>query len=159
MKEKKRIKFDSLVLKPVTNLIEKFNLFIKKMETREKVTEVDGFVSNLLDELKDVEKGILGFFAEILFMYNLSERMVSIENEISLVEILGERTKAFLNPDFIKIYLITSDGKISSAYSYPSDFEDDFLLKIIEGTFEKGESIIYEKRINNKFYSILIIPL
>ncbi|MGC8976357.1 MAG: sensor histidine kinase [Candidatus Ratteibacteria bacterium] len=129
------------------------------METREKVTEVDGFVSNLLDELKDVEKGILGFFAEILFMYNLSERMVSIENEISLVEILGERTKAFLNPDFIKIYLITSDGKISSAYSYPSDFEDDFLLKIIEGTFEKGESIIYEKRINNKFYSILIIPL
>ncbi len=159
MEKKKSLKLDNLMLKPVSALIDKFNFFINKMETKEKVSEVNGFVSNLLEELKDIEKGILGFFAEILFMYHLSERMVTIENEISLIEILGERTKEFLNPSFIKIYLKTIDGKISSVYSYPDDFEDTPILEIVETNFKKGESILYEKRINGKFYSILLIPL
>ena len=156
---KKSIKLEDVVLKPVTGLIERFNAFLKKMETKEKVFEVDGFVSGLLDDLKDIEKGILGFFAEILFMYHLSERMVSVENEISLVEILGEKTKEFLKPDFIKIYLKTSEDKISSAYSYPIDFEDDFISSVLQESFNKGESFLYEKKINGKFYSILSIPL
>lgn len=159
MERKKIIKLEDVVIKPVSNLIERFNLFIKNIERKEKIIEVDGFISNLLEELKDVEKGILGFFGEILFMYHLSERMVSIENEISLVEILGERTKEFLKPDFIKIYLTTIDNKISSAYSYPVDFNDEFLIKIVNESFEKGESFLYEKKINGKFYSILLIPL
>ncbi len=148
------------MFKPVLTIIEKFNSFLKNMEKKEeKISEVDDFVSNLLDELKDIEKGILGFFAEILFMYHLSERLVSIENELSLVEILGERTKEFLKPSFIKIYLTTVDNKISPAYSYPSDFEDDFLLEILEENFKKGESVLYERKIGNGFYSILMIPL
>lgn len=84
---------------------------------------------------------------------------MSIENELSLVEILGERTKEFLKPSFIKIYLTTVDNKISPAYSYPSDFEDDFLLEILEENFKKGESVLYERKIGNGFYSILMIPL
>ncbi|MCM8785934.1 MAG: ATP-binding protein [Candidatus Omnitrophica bacterium] len=159
MERKKTMKLEDAVIKPVSNLIERFNLFIKNIEKREKILEVDGFISDLLNELKDAEKGILGFFEEILFMYHLSERMVSIENEISLVEILGERTKEFLKPDFIKIYLMTIDNKISSAYSYPVDFNDGFLTKIVEEGFEKGESFLYERKINGKFYSILLIPL
>jgi len=156
---KKSIRFEDVVLKPVTGLIEKFNIFLKNMETKEKVSEVDGFVSGLLDDLKDIEKGILGFFAEILFMYHLSERMVSIENEISLVEILGEKAKEFLKPDFIKVYLKTSEDKISSAYSYPVDFQDDFINSVIQESLNKGESFLYERKINGKFYSILSIPL
>lgn len=159
MEKKKGIKLDNIFVKPVSGLIERFNLFIRNIETREKVSQVDGFVTELLEELKDIEKGILAFFAEILFMFHLSDRMVSIENEVSLVEILGERTKEFLKPDFIKIYLKTSEEKISSAYSYPSDFEDKFLLEILEPDFNKGESFLYEKKINGKFYSILSIPL
>ncbi|MCM8806677.1 MAG: ATP-binding protein [Candidatus Omnitrophica bacterium] len=159
MEKKKFLKLDSLMLKPVSILIDKFNLLIRKLESREKTTEVNGFVSDLIEELKDVEKGILGFFAEILFMYHLSERMVSIENEISLIEILGERTKEFIKPDFIKIYLKTPDEKLSPAYSFPLDFDDTSLIEIINENFEKGESLLYEKRINNKFYSILMIPL
>ena len=156
---KKSIRLEDVVLKPVTGLIERFNIFLKNMETKEKVSEVDGFVSGLLDELKDIEKGILGFFAEILFMYHLSERMVSIENEISLVEILGERVKEFLKPDFIKIYLKTSEGRISSAYSYPVDFEDETINSILEESLQKGESFLYEKKVDGKYYSILSIPL
>jgi signal transduction histidine kinase len=156
---KKKFKIDDLMLKPVTGLIEKFNSFLKNIEKREKISEVDGFVSNLLEELKDVEKGILGFFAEILFMYHLSEKLVSIENEISVIEILGERTKEFLKPDFIKIYLKTPDGKISSAYSWPTDFEDEFMKELLDENYIKGESLLYEKKINGKFYSILFIPL
>jgi signal transduction histidine kinase len=156
---KKSIKLEDVVLKPVTGLIERFNTFLKKMETKEKVFEVNGFVSGLLDDLKDIEKGILGFFAEILFMYHLSERMVSVENEISLVEILGEKTKEFLKPDFIKIYLKTTEDRISSAYSYPTNFEDDFISSVLQDCFKKGESFLYEKKINGKFYSILSIPL
>jgi signal transduction histidine kinase len=156
---KKKFKIDDLMLKPVTGLIEKFNSFLKNIEKREKISEVDGFVSNLLEELKDVEKGILGFFAEILFMYHLSEKLVSIENEISVIEILGERTKEFLKPDFIKIYLKTPDGKISSAYSWPTDFEDEFMKDLLDENYIKGESLLYEKKINGKFYSILFIPL
>jgi signal transduction histidine kinase len=156
---KKKFKIDDLMLKPVTGLIEKFNSFLKNIEKREKISEVDGFVSNLIEELKDVEKGILGFFAEILFMYHLSEKLVSIENEISVIEILGERTKEFLKPDFIKIYLKTPDGKISSAYSWPTDFEDKFMKDLLDENYIKGESLLYEKKINGKFYSILFIPL
>ncbi len=156
---KRKFKIDDLMLKPVTGVIDKFNSFLKNIERKEKVSEVDGFVSNLLEELKDVEKGILGFFAEILFMYHLSEKLVSIENEISVVEILGERTKEFLKPDFIKIYLKTPDGKISSAYSWPVDFEDEFIKDLLDENYIKGESYLYEKKINGKFYSILFIPL
>ena len=156
---KRKFKIDDLMLKPVTGVIDKFNSFLKNIERKEKVSEVDGFVTNLLEELKDVEKGILGFFAEILFMYHLSEKLVSIENEISVVEILGERTKEFLKPDFIKIYLKTPDGKISSAYSWPVDFEDEFIKDLLDENYIKGESYLYEKKINGKFYSILFIPL
>ncbi|MFN4227431.1 MAG: ATP-binding protein [Candidatus Ratteibacteria bacterium] len=159
MKKKRTINLEEFVLKPVSNLIERFNFFIKNVERKEKISEVDGFITNLLDELKDVEKGILGFFAEILFMYHLSERMVSIENEISLVEILGERVKEFLKPDFIKIYLTTTNNRISSAYSYPVDFNDGSLIKLVEESFAKGESFLYEKKINGKYYSVLLIPL
>ncbi|MGB9677849.1 MAG: hypothetical protein ACPLZ9_04435 [Candidatus Ratteibacteria bacterium] len=157
--KRKSIRLEDVVLKPVTSLIERFNMFLKNMETKEKVSEVDGFVSGLLDELKDIEKGILGFFAEILFMYHLLERMVSIENEISLVEILGEKTKEFLKPEFIKIYLKTSEEKVSSAYSYPDNFENEVINSVIEKSLNKGESFLYEKKINGKFYSILSIPL
>jgi len=156
---KRKFKIDDLMLKPVTGVIDKFNSFLKNIERKEKVSEVDGFVTNLLEELKDVEKGILGFFAEILFMYHLSEKLISIENEISVVEILGERTKEFLKPDFIKIYLKTPDGKISSAYSWPVDFEDEFIKDLLDENYIKGESYLYEKKINGKFYSILFIPL
>ncbi|MCM8819079.1 MAG: HAMP domain-containing histidine kinase [Candidatus Omnitrophica bacterium] len=159
MESKKTFKFDSLMLKPVSIFIEKFNSLIRKIEDKGKFSEVDGFVTDLLEDLKDVEKGVLGFFGEILFMYHLSERMVSIENEISLIEILGEKTKEFLNPSFIKIYLKNIDGKISSAYSYPIYFEVDFLSDVVEEYFKKGESIIYEKKINGKIHSILCIPL
>ncbi|MCS7181336.1 MAG: ATP-binding protein [bacterium] len=159
MRNKKKIRFEDVMLKPVSNLIERFNFFIKNIEKREKISEVDGFVTSLLDELKDIEKGILGFFAEILFMYHLSERMVSIENEISLVEILGERTKEFLNPDFIKIYLKTPDSKIASGYSYPIDFNDEIFSSMVNEIFEKGESLLYEKKVDSNFYSILFIPL
>jgi Signal transduction histidine kinase len=92
-------------------------------------------------------------------MYHLSEKLVSIENEISVIEILGERTKEFLKPDFIKIYLKTPDGKISSAYSWPTDFEDEFMKELLDENYIKGESLLHEKKINGKFYSILFIPL
>ncbi|MCD6408419.1 GHKL domain-containing protein [bacterium] len=152
------------IVKPVGDLIEKFNSFMKKLEGKtfhkEGVVEVDGFVKNLIEEVKDAEQGILGFFAEILFMQHLSERMAEVENEITLVEILGERAKDLLKPDFINIFLQRENGTFSLVYSYPEEKSDEGLLKIIEKSFATGESFIYtNKKLKDGLFSLLVVPL
>jgi signal transduction histidine kinase len=152
-------------VKPVTGFIERFNNFMNKLETKtlekEGVTEVDGFVTDLLDEVKDAEEGIQAFFTEILFMHHLTGKMTQIENEITLVEILGDRTRKFINPDFIEIFL-KKEGEISSVYNYPFQrcFNPEILGEIARENFDKGESFLYRnKKIDRILYSLLAVPL
>lgn len=164
-KQTKRIKERvETFVKPVGELVEKFNSFMKKLESKasqkEGVVEINGFVRNLLEEVKDAEQGILGFFAEILFMQHLSERMAEVENEITLVEILGERAKDLLKPDFINIFLQRENGSFSLVYSYPEEKSDKDILKIIEKSFPTGESFIYtNKKLKDGLFSLLVVPL
>jgi len=112
----------STIVKPVSFFLEKFNQIMKGGIEKEEVKEVDGFVYSLLEEAKDLEEGMLAFFAEILFMNQLTERTAEVVNEITLAEILGERIRGFVKTDIIRIYLLGEKG-LSPVYSYPYDKE------------------------------------
>ena len=79
MGKRKRIKEAvGTIVRPVNFLIEKFNSFMKKMEKslkKEKVSEIDGFVDELVEEVGDAEKGLFSFFGELLFIHNLTPKI------------------------------------------------------------------------------------
>lgn len=158
----------SIVKQPVTGLVEGFNFLMKKLEEKtaegkKEGVEIDGFVNVLLDEMKDVEQGIFAFFTEVLFMNHLSEKMAQVENEVTLVSILGERIKDFLKPYFIEIFLCGADkSSFHLAYHYPAEKEfNPANVKDIAGEcFGKGESTIFNNRnIDGKTFSVLTAPL
>ncbi|MCM8830512.1 MAG: hypothetical protein NC824_05890, partial [Candidatus Omnitrophica bacterium] len=137
------------LVKPVTGFVDGFNFLMKKIEEglgeKKEGTEIDNFVNILLREMKDVEQGVLAFFTEMMFMQHLSERMAQVENEVTLVQILGDRIKDFLSPDFIEIFLCGTDKEsFHLAYHYPSESEFNPALVKDAGfeCFVKGESII-----------------
>ncbi len=155
------------IVKPVTGLIDVFNFVMKKVEEkvpgRKEDVEIDGFVSVLLDEMKDVEQGIFAFFSEMLFMQHLSEKMAQVENEVTLVSILAERVKEFLKPGFIEVFLCGGDKtSFQLAYHYPSieEFNPAGVKDIAMECFNKGESSIFNNRkVGGKSFSVLTAPL
>ncbi len=154
------------MIKPVSTMIERFNYFMKKLEEKttvsENTTTVDGFVNELIEELQDVEQGIFAFFTELLFMHHLSERMTEIENEVTLCEILGERLKESLKPDFIEVFLANEEEMLFSSYSFPDEKmgETSELEDMAREVFSKKESLLYNnKRILHGTFSVLAVPL
>lgn len=155
------------VVKPVSGLVDIFNSFMRKVEekvpAKKEGVEIDGFVSTLLDEMKDVEQGIFAFFSEMLFMHHLSEKMAQVENEVTLVSILAERVKEFLKPGFIEVFLSGEDKhSFHLAYHYPSEkeFNPAAVREIAMECFRKGESTIFNsKKIAGKNFSVLTAPL
>ncbi|MCD6220578.1 hypothetical protein J7K25_00230 [bacterium] len=150
----------STIVKPVSFFLEKFNQIMKGGIEKEEVKEVDGFVYSLLEEAKDLEEGMLAFFAEILFMNQLTERTAEVVNEITLAEILGERIRGFVKTDIIRIYLLGEKG-LSPVYSYPYDKEKiKKLYQLATDSFKRGESLIFPKvNFNGKNFAILSVPL
>jgi len=156
-----------VLVKPVTGFVDGFNSLMRKIEEgigeKKDGREIDDFVNILLTEMKDVEQGVLAFFTEMMFMQHLSEKMAQVENEVTLVQILGDRIKDFLAPDFIEIFLCGVDKKsFHLAYHYPS--EREFNPALVKDTgfecFDKGESIIQMKtKLGSKTYSVLSAPL
>ena len=150
----------STIVKPVSFFLEKFNQIMKGGIEKEEVKEVDGFVYSLLEEAKDLEEGMLAFFAEILFMNQLTERTAEVVNEITLAEILGERIRKFVKTDIIRIYLLGEKG-LSPVYSHPYDKEKiKKLYQLATDSFKRGESLIFPKvNFNGKNFAILSVPL
>lgn len=150
----------STIVKPVSFFLEKFNEIMKGGIEKEEVKEVDEFVYSLLEEAKDLEEGMLAFFAEILFMNQLTERTAEVVNEITLAEILGERIRKFVKTDIIRIYLLGEKG-LSPVYSYPYDKEKiERLYQLATDSFKKGESLIFPRvNFNGKNFTILSVPL
>ncbi|MCM8760205.1 MAG: ATP-binding protein [Candidatus Omnitrophica bacterium] len=156
-----------VLVKPVTGLVDGFNFLMKKIEEglgeKKEGAEIDDFVNILLKEMKDVEQGVFAFFTEMMFMQHLSEKMAQVENEVTLVQILGDRIKDFLSFDFIEIFLTGADKEsFHLAYHYPS--EREFNPALVKDTglecFHKGESIIQIKtKLDSKTYSVLSAPL
>ncbi|MCM8777905.1 MAG: ATP-binding protein [Candidatus Omnitrophica bacterium] len=156
-----------VLVKPVTGFVDGFNFLMKKIEEglgeKKEGTEIDNFVNILLKEMKDVEQGVLAFFTEMMFMQHLSEKMAQVENEVTLVQILGDRIKDFLSPDFIEIFLCGADKEsFHLAYHYPS--ESEFNPALVKDTgfecFVKGESIIQIKtKLGGKTFSVISAPL
>ena len=159
--DKKTGKTVGMIKKPVNFLIEKFNSFMRKLEKalkKEKVYEIDGFLKELVEEAEDAEKGLFSFFGELLFIHNLTCSLPSLENEVVLFEILGERIKQFLKPDFIVIYVM--DKEFLSLYSYPDENISENLKEFGMKEFKNGKASIYEnKEINGEFYNFASIPL
>ncbi len=158
----------NMVKTPVTGIVEGFNFIMKKLEEKpaemqKEGVEIDGFVNVLLDEMKDAEQGIFALFSEMLFMNQFSEKMAQVENEVSLVSILGERIKEYLKPYFINIFLCREDKKsFHLAYHYPAEkeFNPAEVNEVARECFCKGESTIFASRkIDGKFFSILTAPL
>jgi signal transduction histidine kinase len=155
-----------VLVKPVVGFVDGFNSLMRKIEEsigEKKEIEVDDFVNILLKEMKDVEQGVLAFFSEMMFMQHLSEKMAQVENEVTLVQILGDKIKSFLSPDFIEIFICGVDKKsFHLAYHYPSAKEFNPALVRDTGLkcFKKGESILEEKvKIDRKTFSVLAAPL
>jgi signal transduction histidine kinase len=156
------------IVKPVTSLVDGFNALMRRLEEKtdeekKKGVEIDGFVNVLLDEMKDVEQGIFAFFTEMLFMHHLSEKMAQVENEVTLVSILAERVKDFLNPDFIEVFLCGADKyPLQLAYHYPSEkeFNPADVRDMAGECFLRGESTIFsDRKISGRIFSVLSVPL
>ncbi|HOJ39324.1 MAG TPA: HAMP domain-containing sensor histidine kinase, partial [bacterium] len=126
------------------------------------VSVVDGFVDSLIEEARDAEKGLFAFFSEMLFAQNLAERVASLENELTLIEILCRRTIQFLKPDFVVAYTKSAEGRLLPAFRHPPEWEDRLtaLDRVAEEDFDKGEELIRENtRIDGHFYTVVSIPL
>lgn len=161
MEEKEKLKGKvTSIVKPVSSFIEKFNRIIVGQDKKEGVKEVDGFVYALLEEAKNIEEGMLAFFAEILFMNQLTERIAEVVNEITLAEILGERIRKFVKTDLIRIYL-TGEKGLSPVYTYPYDKKKiEKLYQLATESFKSGESLIFPRvNLNGEVFVILSIPL
>jgi len=150
----------STIVKPVSFFLEKFNQIMQGGVEKENVKEVDDFVYSLIEEAKDLEEGMLAFFAEILFMNQLTEKIAEVVNEITLAEILGERIRKFVKTDIIRIYLLGEKG-LSPVYSYPYDKEKiENLYQLATKSFKRGESLVFPKvNLNRKNFTILSVPL
>ncbi len=157
---------DTMVTPPVTFLTDTVNTLFKSLEekTRRKevVSEVDGFMDKLLNEARDAEKGLFALFGELLFMHNLNEQTSLVENEIALVEVLGQRTYQFLKPDFVVAYMKQPAGDLLAAYRMPQDESLPWsaFRKLAEDNFASGEAVTYEnKKMAGRLFDIASVPL
>ncbi|MCX8081884.1 MAG: ATP-binding protein [bacterium] len=156
-----------VLVKPVTGLIDGFNFLMRKIEEiavdKKENPEIDDFVNILLDEMKDVEQGALAFFTEMMFMQHLSEKMAQVENEVTLVQMLGNKIRDFISPYFVEVFLCGADKKsFHLAYHYPSEkeFNPGLVKDIGYECFRKGESILKEKtKLDGRYFSIIAAPL
>ena len=157
----------AVVGKPVSFLADQFNLVVKNLEeigtNKEKVSEVDGFVHGLMDELKNVEKSFFAFFGEMLFIHNLAEGMATLENELELVSILGDQIKKSIKTDLLIAYLWNEKQQqmVPCYQVIPNRFQlpEDFKVFVLE-EFRKGEARLHEnKLLDSRVFNILSIPL
>ncbi|MGI6595678.1 MAG: ATP-binding protein [Candidatus Ratteibacteria bacterium] len=156
-----------VLVKPVTGFMEGFNSLMRKieesMEEKKEGAEIDNFVNILLKEIKGVEQGVLAFFTEMMFMQHLSEKMAQVENEVILIQLLGDKIKEFLSPSFVEIFLYNVDKKsLQLAYNYPSKtiFNPDLVKEIGLKCFQTGESMMENKtKFDRKTFSIIAAPL
>ncbi|MDD3726458.1 MAG: ATP-binding protein [Candidatus Ratteibacteria bacterium] len=156
-----------VLVKPVVGLVDGFNFLMRKIEERtgekKEGPEMDGFVNILLKEMKDAEQGVLAFFTEMMFMQHLSEKMAQVENEITLIQILGDKINEFISPDFVEIFLCGADGRsFHLVYHFPSEkeFSPALVKNLALDCFQRGESIVKEKvKLEGKGFSILAAPL
>ncbi len=151
---------------PLSFMADRLDELMRKLEgqsaRKEIVSVVDGFVDSLIEEARDAEKGLFAFFSEMLFAQNLAERVASLENELTLIEILCRRTIQFLKPDFVVAYTKSAEGRLLPAFRHPPEWEDRLtaLDRVAEEDFDKGEELIRENtRIDGHFYTVVSIPL
>lgn len=156
-----------VVTKPVTLVTDGFNLLVHSLESmtgnKESVSEVDGFVDELMNELKSVEKSFFAFFGEIVFIHNLADSMASLENELELMNILGERIQKFITVDLLLIYVSgEKDKSLMPCYKkLPRGMElSPVFTSFAEENFIKGEAKLFEnKMVEDQTLNILAIPL
>jgi signal transduction histidine kinase len=154
-------------VKPVEFLAEQFNFVVRNLEelgaSREKVSEMDGFMEGLVDEMKNVESGFSALFGEMLLIHSLAEGMATLENELELVGILGERIRRSLKTDLLLAYLWNEkEQRLMPCYKVLPDGtepSDDFFAFALE-EFRKGEARLHEnKKIDHGTFHVLAIPL
>jgi len=129
---------------------------------KEVVSTVDGFVDTLIEEAADAEKGLFAFFSEMLFVQNLAEEVASLENELTLMEILGRRTVQFLQPDFVLAYSKSTGNNLTLVFRYPGDQGKHFpvLDKIAaEDLARVGEFLHENIEIDRRLYTVVSVPL
>lgn len=156
-----------VLVKPVAGLVDGFNFLMKKIEEMsgegKETPDMHDFVNILLEEMKDAEQGVVAFFTEMMFMQHLSEKMAQVENEITLIQILGDRIKEFISPYFVEIFLRGADkDSFHLAYHFPStqEFNPGLVKDIGLECFNKGESLLKEKiKLDKKNFSVLSAPL
>ncbi|MCX7705887.1 MAG: HAMP domain-containing histidine kinase [bacterium] len=156
-----------VVIKPVEFIADRFNLLVKNLEemtsSKEKISEVDGFVDGLLENMKTVEKSFYPFLSEILLVHNLAESMATLVNELELLNILGVQIQKFMKVDIIFGFLKHQESEeLIPGYKFsPEDFtlSEDFYLFAKE-KFNAGEVKLYTNtKIGNKKFNLLITPL
>ncbi|MFA5645708.1 MAG: HAMP domain-containing sensor histidine kinase [Candidatus Ratteibacteria bacterium] len=156
-----------IVTKPVTLLTDRFNLLLKGLEAKafnkETVADVDGFVEGLIGELQNAEKSLVPFFGEIVFLHNLAEKMATLENELELLDILGERIQRFIKTDMVVAWLwnakeeilVPGYKKVPKGISLTTEFQP-----WAEKLFAKSEAKLFENKVlGKKRYNILAVPL
>ncbi|MCM8768754.1 MAG: ATP-binding protein [Candidatus Omnitrophica bacterium] len=153
---------------PISFVADRLNELMKKLEAqtarKEIVSTVDGFVDTLIEEAKDAEKGLFAFFSEMLFAHNLAERIAGLENELTLVDILGRRTVQFLKPDLVVGYTRAQNQQLLPVFRYPSEtIGEDRLMElkpIAEEDFVRGDEFMREKvKIGQELYTLVSLPL
>ncbi|HPP66340.1 MAG TPA: HAMP domain-containing sensor histidine kinase [bacterium] len=155
-----------VIVKPVEFLAEKFNNLMKALERKnseEKISDVDGFVDNLLDNIKTAEKSFYPFLKEILLIHNLAEGMATLVNEIEILNILGNQIQKTMKVDFIVGFLCNEENKelipgykfLPEGFSLPQEF-----YLFAKEKFNSGEVHLYENvSLEREKFNILVSPL
>lgn len=156
-----------VVVKPVEFLADRFNFLIKNLEQKitaaEKISEVDGFVDDLLDNIKTIEKNFYPFLNEVVLIHNLAESMATLDNELELLNILGTQIQKTMKVDFAIGFLINEEDKnlicgyrlLPDSFLLPEQFQS-----FAEEKLRSGEVQLYENTsIGSKKFNLLISPL
>lgn len=156
-----------VVVKPVEFLADRFNILIKNLEQKitasEKISDVDGFVDSLLDNIKTVEKNFYPFLSEVVLIHNLAESMATLDNELELLNILGTQIQKTMKVDFAIGFLLNEEDKslicgyklLPDNFLFPEKFQS-----LAEEKFHSGEVQLYENTsIGSNKFNLLISPL
>jgi len=156
-----------VVIKPVEFLADRFNVLVKELEHKitssEKVSEVDGFVDNLLNSMKTVEKSYYPLLSEVVLIHSLAEGLAELANDLELLNILGAQIQKTMKVDFIVGFLFNEEQKnLVPGYKF---LPDNFLLpeefySFAKEQFHSGEVKLYENTpIGNRKFNLIVSPL
>jgi len=156
-----------VVIKPVEFLADRFNVLVKELEHKitssEKVSEVDGFVDNLLNSMKTVEKSYYPLLSEVVLIHSLAESLAELANDLELLNILGAQIQKTMKVDFIVGFLFNEEQKnLVPGYKF---LPDNFLLpeefySFAKEQFHSGEVKLYENTpIGNRKFNLIVSPL